>query len=244
MLNIFIRITMVAFVVIGLTACGKSSKEIDLSVASQDKTDMNWYSEAAHKCKKDEGPDEMIKLAQTSKTEYHVVDEEKVGDVLVKVRLDFPSEGGHIVYYRGKDRCEANLKAKQNSQNKAEGINWEKEVSYVYFADGSCRTAAKTKCMNVEEYKYACDKNGGISKGAVRSFAFVSLSDDKKLIENGTFNNFKVSWGSSNRCDVSFSATGIIDGNSKISNFYGKAIGFSVDPETGQLLIQSVDAFH
>ena len=121
---------------------------------------------------------------------------------------------------------------------------WQKDIQYMYTADGSCTSDATTKCINLTEYKEACEENEGLSKSALSSVAVISSSDDKKLIQNGRLGDLSVTWSSSNRCNVSFSASGIVDGNSKKSSFTGKVIAFSVDPSNGSLLIGSVDIGH
>lgn len=81
-------------------------------------TDLNWYAEESmtHQCKQQEGPGKMIELMDAIGKPHSQTGEKKIGDTLVQMTLEMPSEGVSVTFYRGMNRCETALKNRETAK--------------------------------------------------------------------------------------------------------------------------------
>ena len=106
------------FIYILLNIITNSNNSIVTPSTTETVSDMTWYSPESitNDCKERDGPSNMIEMLQTLKKPYNAVEDKKVGDVVVQLTLQMPSEGRQITYFRGRDRCEAAVASKKAAE--------------------------------------------------------------------------------------------------------------------------------
>lgn len=97
-------------------------KVTDPAQAPIPETDTRWFiiENLTGKCQPDEGPAEMISSLKKLGQSYKVIEDVVVDGKPYQVRLLLRDgvESGEIVYYRGKNRCEAQAKQKKQANVK------------------------------------------------------------------------------------------------------------------------------
>lgn len=98
---------------------GSQAQTSQVPTSTENLGEAKWFAKTVlNMCEEKDLPG-LLKNFGILNRKYRTVDEEKVGDVPTRVRLELLDSGQTMTFYRGKERCEA-LLAAEEAKNKAE----------------------------------------------------------------------------------------------------------------------------
>ncbi len=121
-------------------------------------------------------------------------------------------------------------------------------VEYTHYSDGTCKENGPSQysspqvCLSISEYQALCPKAVSITEFAT-GFRWGMGSDEKSIIENGSFDGMRTEWNSrAQNCQISMSFSGMVRGNSRRYTYTGVATEFIL--KGTRLLVHSTTNTH
>lgn len=113
-------------------------------------------------------------------------------------------------------------------------------IEYTYYSDGSCKPSDKKVCLSFDDYKQICSVAKGVTEFAIKMRGVNASSDEKILLEGGSYENIQVLWaksgGGKEQCYAVITASGLINGNSARKQIEGVASTF-IKNSSGKVLV-------